>query len=218
LYNPPGVGSSGSVAIPEGKTEAAIPLTANGGAELGEHKIVVLGRAAVGNGAVEVSSQLATLNVAAPYVGFAFQKASAEQGQDTDVVIKVAKNTDFDGPAKVELLGLPAGVTTTAGEFNKDTKDLVFKIKTQQTSPAGRHTSLLCRAIITGQGEPITHMLYGGELRIDVPLPPKPAATTAAKPPPQPTPLAEKPPEKRLSPLEKLRQDRQKSKDQSAGK
>ena len=31
LYNPPGVGSSGSIVIPEGQTEAIIPLTANGG-------------------------------------------------------------------------------------------------------------------------------------------------------------------------------------------
>ena len=32
LYNPPGVASSASIAIPEGQNEAVIPVTANGGA------------------------------------------------------------------------------------------------------------------------------------------------------------------------------------------
>src|SRR6188472_411379 len=45
LYNPPGIGSSGSVVIPEGQNEALIPITANGQAAIGTWKIVVLGRA-----------------------------------------------------------------------------------------------------------------------------------------------------------------------------
>jgi hypothetical protein len=210
LYNPPGVGSSGSIAIAEGKTEALIPLTANGGAEIGDHRIVVIGRADTGKGAVEVSSQLATLKIAAPYVGFAFQKTSAEQGKEADLPIKITKNADFEGKAKVELLGLPAGVTTPSVlEIDKSTSGLSFKVKTSANSPAGKHTSLLCRAIVMVQGEPVTHMLYGGELRIDVPLPPKPAAA-AATPTPQPAQVAAKPADKPLSPLEKLRQDRKK--------
>ena len=63
LYNPPGVGSSGSIAIPEGQNEAMIPLTANSGAEVGKWKIVVLGDATVGDGPITVASQMATLEV-----------------------------------------------------------------------------------------------------------------------------------------------------------
>ena len=52
----------------------------------------------------------------------------------------------------------------------------------------------------------------GGELRIDVPLPPKPdAPAVAAVPTPQPA-AENKPAEKPLSPLEKLRQERAKAK------
>jgi hypothetical protein len=212
LYAPPGVGASGSVVIAEGQNEAIIPLTANGGAEIREHKIVVIGRAGVGNGAVEVASQLATLKVTAPYVTFAFQKANAEQGQEADLVAKVTKNADFEGEAAVELLGLPAGVTASPLTLTKNTSELAFKVKTAKDSPAGKHTSLLARATIMEQGEPVVHMLYGGELRIDVPLPPKPMA--AATPPAQanPPPAAKPAEEKRLSPLEKLRQEREKAK------
>jgi hypothetical protein len=57
-------------------------------------------------------------------------------------------------------------------------------------------------------GEPIVHNVGGSELRIDVPLPPKPnapppAAPAAGQPPPAPAPAAA--PMKRLSRLEQLR-------------
>jgi hypothetical protein len=210
LYNPPGVGSSGSIAIPEGKTEAIIPLTANGSAEVQKWKIVVLGDATVGDGPITVASQMATLEVTEPYFAFQFQSAATEQGKPTDVVIKVAKRVDFEGPAKVELLGLPNEVTAEVREITKDSTELVFPVKTTANSPAGRHKTVICRAVVTANGEPITHTLGTGELRIDTPLPPKanqpaaaPAAAAAAAAPPV---------EKRLSPLEKLRLERQQAK------
>jgi hypothetical protein len=216
LANPPGIGSSASIAIPEGQNSAEIPLTANGGAEIGNHKIVAIARASVGNGAIEVSSQLATLSIAAPFVGFAYQKASVEQGQPVDVVVGVTKNADFAGEATVELLGLPAGVTAEPLKLTKDQAQLTFKVKTTKDSPAGKHKSVLARATVIEQGEPVVHMLYGGELRIDVPLPPKPDQPAAAPMPQAPAadkkPEEAKPMEKPLSPLEKLRLEREKAK------
>ncbi len=81
LYNPPGVGSSGSISIPEGKNEAIMPLTANGGAEVRKWKIAVLGEATVGDGPVTVSSQLADLEVAEPFFAFNFQRPSPSRGR-----------------------------------------------------------------------------------------------------------------------------------------
>jgi hypothetical protein len=211
LYNPPGVGSSGDIAIAEGQTEALIPLTANGGAEVKVWKIAVMGEATVGNGRVLVSSQLANLDVAEPFVGFAFNAAAVEQGKETDLVVKVTANTPFEGEAAVQLLGLPFEATTEPLKLTKDTAELVFKVKTTAKSPAGRHKTLLCQAIVTANGEPIVHGLGPGELRIDVPLPPKPNA-----PPPAPMPVAAAPapaaaPEKRLTRLEQLRLEREKA-------
>lgn len=211
LYNPPGVGSSGSIVIPEGKNEAIIPLTANSAAEVKKWKIVVLGDATVGDGPITVASQLATLDVSEPFFVFQFQSAAAEQGQATEVVIKVEKRTDFEGPAKVELLGLPNEVTTEPREITKDSKELVFPVKTTPKSPAGRHKTVICRAVVTANGEPISHTLGTGELRIDTPLPPKPnQPATAAAPAAAAAPAP--PAEKRLSQLEKLRLERQQAK------
>lgn len=206
LFDPPGVGSSGGIAIPEGQTEAVIPLNANGGAELKTWRIAVLGDATVGNGNVTVSTPLVDLKVVEPFFGLAFQSAAVEQGKETDVVVDITQNATFEGPAKVELLGLPNEVSTVPLEFAKEAAQMVFKVKTTGNSPAGKHRTLLCRAIVTVEGEPVTHMIGTGELRIDQPLPPKPMETAAA--PVAPPPPTDKP----LTLLQRLRLERQQAK------
>jgi len=98
------------------------------------------------------------------------------------------------------------------GEINKDSKELVFHVKTTANSPAGKHKTLLARAMVVANGEPITHMIGGGELRVDEPLPPKANEPAPAAPMPAAAPMPEKPPEKRLTRLEQLRLDREKEK------
>jgi hypothetical protein len=77
--------------------------------------------------------------------------------------------------------------------------------------------------VITDKGEPIVHNLGGTELRIDVPLPPK--ANEPAKPAVPAkvasAPPAAKPPERRLTRLEKLRleqEEREKAAKKPSGK
>lgn len=206
-WNPPGVGSGGGITIPEGQNEAVIPMNADGGAELRTWKIVVNGASGYEKGPVMVSSQLANLTIAAPYLGLTFQAASVEQGKEVDMAVKVAKAVDFPGEATVTLVGLPNKVTTDVKKITKDTTDLVFHLKTDPTSPAGNHASLFCQVVVTQNGEPIVHNIGTGALRIDVPLPAKPAAAAAAPAAkaaaPAPAPAAAKP----LSRLEKLRQE-----------
>jgi hypothetical protein len=119
----------------------------------------------------------------------------------------VDKQKDFEGKATVELLGLPNEVTSRPQEFTKDSTEVVFPIKTTDKSPPGLHKTLVCRAVATVSGEPVTHILGGAELRIQPPLPKKPAVQTAAAPPaPPPTPEAK--PSRHLSRLEQLRLER----------
>jgi hypothetical protein len=204
-YNPPGVGSGGGISIPEGQNEAVIPMNADGGAELRTWKIVVNGASGVASGPIMVSSQLANLTIANPFVGLSFVAASVDQGKEVDMAVKVAKAVDFPGEAQVTLVGLPNKVTTDVKKITKDTTDLMFHIKTDKVSPAGNHASLFCQVVITQNGEPIVHNIGTGTLRIDVPLPPKanspaPAPVVAAAPKPA-APVAAKP----LTRLEKLR-------------
>lgn len=205
LYNPPGVGSATSVTIPEGKTEALLPLTATAAAELNTWKICLLGEVNENDNQTLVSSDFVNLAVAEPLVAFTFQAATVEQGQETELVVKMEKRKDFAGSAKVELVGMPSGASAEPIQITKDTTELEFKIKTTPTATAGRHKSLLARVEIMDQGEPIVHLLGPGDLRIDTPLPAKPnAAAGPNKPAAQQTAA-----DKRLNRLEKLRKERE---------
>ncbi|MHB8865422.1 MAG: PPC domain-containing protein [Pirellulaceae bacterium] len=212
LNNPPGIGSSGAISIPAGQSEGIIPLTANSSPGVGTWPIVVLGRAGTGNGEIDVASQLATLEIAEPFFTLALEKSAAELGQTADIVVRITKNRDFPGAATAELLGLPPKTATNPqpSSFTPDKQDLVFKVQIEPDARPGKFQTLVCRAVVTIDGEPITHTFGGGELRIDEPLPapadaPPPSPEPAAVPEPAP---AEAPP-KPLTRLEQLRQQKQ---------
>jgi hypothetical protein len=209
LYNPPGVGSSGSISIPENQNEAVVPLTANGGAAIGTWKICVIGRAGGRGNSDNCSTQLADLVICDQFYKFTFDKTAVEQGQETEVAIKVEKLRDFEGTAKAELVGLPANTTTAPIEFNKDTAELVFKVTASAQSRAGRYPSLICVTTFPVESETVTHTLGTGELRIDAPLPPKPNAPPQAATAAAPMPMPAAAPMKRLTRLEQLRLDKE---------
>ena len=68
VWNPPGVSSQPEATIPKGATSVFYQLNAGGGAEIHSWRIAVLGHATVAAGPLYVSSQLANLEVAAPFV------------------------------------------------------------------------------------------------------------------------------------------------------
>ncbi|MEO8495329.1 MAG: PPC domain-containing protein [Planctomycetota bacterium] len=224
-FRPPGIGTASSVNIPEGQNEVLYPLNANGGAELKDWKLFVLGSSNV-NGNAWVSSQLGAIRIADRYVVAELQRASCEQGQEAQIYCKLTINTPFEGTAKAELIGLPNKVTSVPLEFTKDTKELTFPVTTDATSPAGKHKSILCQVTIPENGEVVVATAGTVELQIDVPLPapaqpaPMPAPVAAAAPavaaPAAPVAVVAKP----LTRLEKLRlaaEERKKAKAAQGG-
>lgn len=214
LWLPPGINASREVSIPADQTEAVIPMNAAGNAQVAEWQIAVRAQATVGNGNIETCSPFAKLRIAEQYLTFAYEQAAVEQGQETEMVIKITKAKDYEGPAKVTLIGLPNKAVTEPQDITKDKAEMIFKIKTEKETPAGNHKNLFCQVVVTENGEPILHNLSGGALRVDVPLPPKKDA-----PPPMPTPTptpmpvvaapVAPPPMKRLTRLEQLRLEQQ---------
>ena len=203
LYNPPGVSSATSVVIPEGQTEVLLPLNANGGAPVRKWKYAVMANANPGAGVVWVSSQLATIEIAAPYLGLTFERGAVEQGKDTQLFVKLANTKAFEGNATVKLIGLPVKVTTIDLTIAKDTKEIAFPIKTEPTAAAGIYRNLFCQVTIIENGEPVVHNIGATELRIDMPLPPKkdqPIVVAAPKKDPAPMPMVSKRPNALLAP------------------
>lgn len=205
MLNPNGMNSSREISIAEGQTEATLLLNAAGNAQVKEHKIAVRGEATVGNGPIMVCSPFVNLRIAESYLKFNYEAAAVELGAETELVVKVEAVKPFEGNATVQLLGLPNKVTTTASEFNKDIKELIFKVKAEADANPGNNKSLFCQVVVTENGEPIIHNLGTGTLRVDKPLPPKvapmPVAQGQPTPPPQPAPVQAK----RLTRLEQLR-------------
>lgn len=212
-YRPPGIGANSAISIPKGQTEGLYQVNANGNAPLGKWPIYAIASSNV-NGAAWASSQMATLEVAEPYVGIALKRASVELGQQTEVIADVQVLKELKSPAVVTLVGLPHKVTAEPLMITPETKELIFKVKTEGDSPEGTHKNIFCQVTVTENSEEIIHARIGNtELRVDKPIPkpvaaapmpePMPAAVAAA-----PAPVAP-PAEKRLTRLEKLRLEAQ---------
>ncbi|OWK41721.1 putative serine proteinase, subtilase family [Fimbriiglobus ruber] len=208
LFTPPGMGIQGSAVIPENATETVLPMNAAGNAAARKWKTAVTAVGDAGKGPVWVSSQLFTLEVAPPFVALAQERAAVEQGKVTPVFCKVTVATPFQGEAVVRLLGLPAKATTPELKITKDTKDVTFNVTTEAGTPAGKH-GLFCQVVITHNGESLAQSAGGNELRVDVPLSPKPAAVAAKPATPAPAQPAAPAQPKRLSRLEQLRLDQE---------
>ncbi len=206
-FRPPGIGATSAITIRKGQTEGSYPISANGNAALGNWPVYAIASANV-NGAAWAASQMARLEIAEPYIGLALQRSAVEKGKETEIFAEVQLLKELPSNAQVTLLGLPHKVTTEPLEITPETKELVFRIKTEADSPAGTHKNIFCQVVLTANSEPIVHARVGGtELRVDEPLPepvapaPMPTAAADAAAPAAPAP----PPEKRLTRLEQLR-------------
>ena len=200
-FRPPGIGTRSSITIPADKNVGYYPLNASANAQIKKWPIYVIGSSNV-NGAAWVSSQLASLDVADQFVNFEMQRTSCEQGQETQILCKLNHKAPFEGTAKAQIFGLPTKVTTDVLEFNKDTQELIFKVKTDKASPAGKHRNVFCQVTIVQNSEPVVARAGGTELQIDKPIPPKPSA----KPKPAPKKVVAKaaPAPKKAKPLSRL--------------
>ncbi|WP_193213057.1 PPC domain-containing protein [Luteolibacter marinus] len=204
LWNPPGIGTPNTISMPGDKSEALYEINANNDAAPGEWPVCVLGEANTPKGPVLVSTAMATLRIAEPYLGMAIDMAATEQGKPTTVICKVDYQGDFSGEATAEMLGLPHGATTQPVSFTHGQAELNFPVEIAADAAVGKHNGLFCRIKVPENGQTILHQVgQGGTLRIDKPpenAPPPPPEQAQAKNEPQPA--AEKP----LSRLEQLRQ------------
>ncbi len=168
LFSPPGIGSAGTVQIKEGENEGLVPLSANPTAALQKWKICVVGSADFGKGVVWFSTQLIDLEIAAPYLAGQIVRTFVDQGDSTNVKVKLENKIPFEGKAKLSLLGLPPNTTADEKEITKDDKEVTFTVKAEATAPAASHKQLFCQFQLAKDGETMTTgFAQGGVLRVD---------------------------------------------------
>jgi hypothetical protein len=174
---PPGITAQSEITIPADKTEGRLTINASRAAQTGQWQIAMT---AYGDhkdgGRLYVSTPLAKLEVAGAYVAGKFQLATVEAGGTVKVVCDLEQRNDFEGKAKLELLGLPAKATAEPVMIGKDDKQAVFTVKTDAATPLGQNKSLIAQMTLEKHGEPIVQTVASnGLFRVD-----KPKATASA--------------------------------------
>jgi len=180
IWNPPGISSQSEATIPKGGSNVFYQLSANGGAEARKSKIAVLGHANVEGGPVYVSSQLAELEVATPFISGKIETLWLNPGKTAKLTVNLHQDKPFEGKAVIRLAGLPDKVAAPDREITKDDQEAVFEVTADPKCSIGSHKNLFCSVEIKKEGEVIAHTIaQGGILRIVQPK--KTEATMAGK-------------------------------------
>lgn len=100
----------------------------------------------LGAGHVRVSSSMVTLQVADPYVELTTQPASIRRGETKPFVWTVRQITPFDGQAKINLLGLPKGVSVSGPSptISKESTEVTFLLTATDEALLGQAEGLVC--------------------------------------------------------------------------
>jgi hypothetical protein len=171
VWNPPGVSSQSEATIPKGATNVFYQLNAGGGAETHTWKIALLGHASVDGGPLYVSSQLADLEIATPFLTGKIETLWVNPGKTGKLTVNLQQAKAFEGKATIRLLGLPDKVTAAEKEITKDDQEVVFDVAVDAKCPTGSHKNLFCAVDVKQGGQVIPHTIAaGGILRI---VPPK---------------------------------------------
>ncbi len=167
LWNPPGVTSQSEATIPKGATNVVYQLNAAENAEVHAWKIAVLGHATSQGGPLYVSSQLAGLEVAQPFVAGKMQTLATKPGQLATLTVELQQLKPFEGQAKIRLLGLPDKVTAPEMEITSADQTISFALTVDPKCAPGSFKTLSCAVDVVQAGQVLPHHIApGGILRI----------------------------------------------------
>lgn len=178
VWNPPGISSQPEATIPKGSTNVMYQLNASGGAETRVWKIAVLGHATVEGGPLYVSSQLAELEVGAPFLTGKIETLWLSPGHTGKLTVNLQQKKAFEGKASIRLCGLPDKVTCVEREITKEDQEATFEVTADAGCSLGSFKNLFCNVEVKEKGETISHNIAsGGILRL---VPPKKGETKVA--------------------------------------
>ncbi len=167
LWNPPGISSQPEMTIPKGQTSIVYQVSANAGAELKAWKIAILGTATVEGGPLHVSTQLASLDVAEPFLLGKVDTVASEPGKMVKIVCKLEHKRALPAGAKLRLLGLPEKLGAPSLEVTKDQPEAVFELKIPEDLAPASFRQLSCVLEATVEGDLLRQTVStAGTLRV----------------------------------------------------
>lgn len=175
LYNPPGISINNSRSIDKGKTEVEIPITANKSAGLGTWPIIFQAFYNTSTGQAVTATKPIMLDVQDSLFDYEFPRSAGELGTEVNVTIPLTINREYEGDAEVQLVGIPAGVSSPAAtqKITPDSSSVTFPLVISKDAKVGKHRTLNCQARVKVGDEVIIQTNGTAELRVDKPLPPK---------------------------------------------
>jgi len=174
---PKGLSPQPRVTIEPGQSEALLRISAAANAAIGTQPFVVTATTTqgfdagwyFGAGRVRVSTEIVTITTAEPYVELASQPDSVRRGERKRFAWSVQHKSPFEGEARVNLLGLPKGVSVVEPlpVITKDSKDVSFEIEATDEALMGSIKGIACDVIVQAAGQEIHQRSGNGTLRID---------------------------------------------------
>jgi hypothetical protein len=195
LYAPNGLGTSGTVKIPENSDEITVPVSVSPTAPLNKWPLCVIANADFGSGTTWFSSKVFEFEVVESPLAGSLVRTSLSQGSDGSMKLNLEQKTDFEGKVKIELLGLPNGVSAEPQQADSTTKQVTFALKAKPDAALGMQKQVTAQFTLEKNGVSISaNCAAGGILRVDrgeVVAAAKPASPLAATTPATPaTPAA----------------------------
>jgi hypothetical protein len=184
LYAPTGLGTSGTVKIPENADEITVPVSVSPTAPLNKWPLCVVANADFGSGTIWFSSKVFEFEVVESPLAGALVRTSLSQGAEGSMKLNLEQKTDFEGKVKIELLGLPNGVSAEPQEADSKTKQVTFALKAKPDAALGMQKQVTAQFTLEKNGVSISaNCAAGGILRVD-----RGEVVAAAKPAAAPAP------------------------------
>src|SRR5262249_4887284 len=153
-------------------------LNANGGAVTRIWRIAILGHAKVDGGGFYVSTQLASIEVAPPFVSGKIETTWLNPRTSAELTDTLKQCKPFEDKATMRLIVLPENVSVADREITSADQEVVFKRQANEKCATGSHKNLFCAVDVQQNGQIIPQTIaQGGILRI---VPPKKDANVAA--------------------------------------
>ena len=171
FWLPTGVGKEAAVTVAPEQTDVSLKISASSNAKIGVWPLSVRAayplEAARGRGSL--NSDFVGLIVAEPFVDLTAQPTSVRRGARASYVWVVKGKADFEGAARVRLLGLPKGVRVVGDppEITRTTAEIVFEIEAAEDALLGPVQGVACEIMLTIGGQEIRQRSGNATLRID---------------------------------------------------
>jgi hypothetical protein len=168
LYAPPGIATAGLVKIAPEAKEATINLSVSPDAPLKKWKLCVVASGDFGKGPTWFSSGLFEVELSEAPLGGSLVRSSVSQGATAQMKLKLEQKVPFEGKAKIELMGLPNGVTAEPQEATPETTELVFNLSAKPEASLGIQKAVTAQFTVQRNGIPLTaNCATGGIVRVD---------------------------------------------------